>query len=151
MTEKSYAHRDILDRLGVRDGMRVLLVGGVPKDLRSRLAERSAVDLVKDPDGDPVNLVLFAAADVAALSSIRGCNGCELALGRKLGASEIAYGWVQKISNLILNISMVVRDVGSGRLLAAGSVDIRGNTDESWRRGVVYLLEHRILPALARQ
>ena len=29
---------------------------------------------------------------------------------------------------------------------ALGSVDIRGNTDESWRRGAEYLLKHRILP-----
>ncbi len=88
------------------------------------------------------------AEEVAALSSIRGCNGCEISFGRKLGASQIAFGWVQKVSNLILNISMIVREVGSGRLLAAGSVDIRGNTDESWRRGAIYLLDHRILPAL---
>ena len=52
---------------------------------------------------------------------------------------------MQKVSNLILNINLQVRDVGTGRLVAAGSVDIRGNTDESWRRGVAYLLEHRIL------
>jgi hypothetical protein len=88
------------------------------------------------------------AREVAALSSVRGCNGCELIFGRKLDASRLAFGWVQKVSNLILNINMVVRDVRSGRLLAAGSVDIRGNTDESWRRGVAYLLDHRILPAL---
>ncbi|MCI0582127.1 MAG: DUF3052 domain-containing protein [Chloroflexi bacterium] len=63
MAEKSYAHRDLLDKLGVKDGMRVLLVGEVPKDLRSRLAERSAVDLVEKADDDPVNLVLFAPGD----------------------------------------------------------------------------------------
>ena len=89
------------------------------------------------------------AGEVAALSSVRGCNGCEIPLGRKLGAAQIAFGWVQKVSNLILNLNLVVRDVGSGRLVAAGSVDIRGNTDESWRRGAVYLLDHRIMPALA--
>ncbi|MGH7589662.1 MAG: DUF3052 family protein [Gemmatimonadota bacterium] len=63
MAEKSYADRDLLDKLGVKDGMRVLLVGDVPKDLRSRLAERSAVELLEKPDDDPVNLVLFALAD----------------------------------------------------------------------------------------
>lgn len=91
------------------------------------------------------------AEEVAAMSSIRGCNGCEIPLGRKLGTALIGFGWVQKVSNLILNINMVVRDVDTGRLVAAGSVDIRGNTDESWRRGVVYLLDHRILPALKQR
>ena len=86
------------------------------------------------------------AAEVASHSSLRGCNGCELGLGRELGADFVAIGWVQKVSNLILNLNMQVRDVASGRIVAAGSVDIRGNTDESWRRGALYLLQHRILP-----
>jgi hypothetical protein len=63
MAEKSYADRDLLDKLGVKDGMRVLLAGPVPQDLRVRLAERSAVELLEKPDDDPVNLVLFAPAD----------------------------------------------------------------------------------------
>lgn len=83
---------------------------------------------------------------LAEISSLRGCNGCELRLGRALGADYVAVGWVQKVSNLILNINLEVRAVASGRLASAGSVDIRGNTDESWRRGVIYLLDHRILP-----
>jgi hypothetical protein len=63
MAEKSYAHRDLLDKLGVRDGMRVLLAGLVHEDLRSRLAGRAAVELLEEPDDDPVNLVLFTPAD----------------------------------------------------------------------------------------
>ncbi|HKY59543.1 MAG TPA: DUF3052 family protein [Gemmatimonadota bacterium] len=63
MAEKSYADRDLLDKLGVRDGMRILLAGPVPEDLRSRLAERSTVELLEEPDDEPVNLVLFAPAD----------------------------------------------------------------------------------------
>lgn len=86
------------------------------------------------------------AADVAALSSLRGCNGCEIDFGRKLGADFVVVGWVQKVSNLILNLNLQVRNVAAGAVVAAGSVDIRGNTDESWRRGALYLLEHRILP-----
>ena len=65
-----------------------------------------------------------------ALDSLRGCNGCDLDLGRALHADLEAFGWVQKVSNLILNINLEVHDVLSGRLVDAGSVDIRGNTDE---------------------
>ena len=61
---------------------------------------------------------------------LRGCNGCELKLARRLGAQFAGIGWVQKVSNLILNINLQVRDVTSGRLTHAGTVDIRGNTDE---------------------
>ena len=53
---------------------------------------------------------------------------------------------MQKISNLILILNMQVRDTATGDVVSAGTVDIRGNTDESWRRGIDYLLKHRILP-----
>ena len=59
-------------------------------------------------------------------------------------------GLVQKISNLILNINVTIRDLHDGRALRAGSVDIRGNTDESWSRGMSYLVRNRLFdPPLA--
>jgi Protein of unknown function (DUF2380) len=75
---------------------------------------------------------------------LRGCNGCELKIASQIDADLAGLAWVQKVSNLILNINLQVREVDTGRLVYAGSVDIRGNTDESWRRGVRYLLEQRI-------
>lgn len=92
----------------------------------------------------------FEVLDVAPVAEeiegiyLRGCNGCELPLARRLGAELAGIGWVQKVSNLILNINLQVRDVTSGRVTHAGTVDIRGNTDESWQRGLRYLLERRI-------
>ena len=53
---------------------------------------------------------------------------------------------MQKVSNLILNINVAIENVATGKTMARGSVDIRGNSDESWQRGLAYLLEHRILP-----
>jgi hypothetical protein len=84
------------------------------------------------------------AGRLEAAGSLRGCNGCDIDLGRALHADLVAFGWVQKVSNLILNINLEVHDIASGRLVDAGSVDIRGNTDESWRRGLDYLLKNRI-------
>ena len=52
-------------------------------------------------------------------------------LARRVGAQLAAVGWVQKVSNLILNINLQIRDAHSGAMMALGSVDIRGNTDES--------------------
>src|SRR3712207_1861317 len=37
-------------------------------------------------------------SEVAAVSSLRSCNGCELPLARRLGADFAAVGWVQKVS-----------------------------------------------------
>ena len=73
------------------------------------------------------------------------CDGCEVDPARKAGAKVSVIGWVQKVSNLILNINIVMRDVATGQRIAAGSVDIRGDTDESWTRGMSYLMRNRIL------
>lgn len=76
--------------------------------------------------------------------SIRQCNGCEIPLARSVGASLVAYGWIQKVSNLILNLNIVIEDVKTGKQIRNGSVDIRGNTDESWSHGVKYLLQEHV-------
>jgi hypothetical protein len=78
---------------------------------------------------------------------LRNCNGCEVSLARRAGAVISVTGWVQKVSNLILNINVVARDVTTGKVKSAASVDIRGNTDESWSRGLSYLLRNRLHPS----
>jgi len=88
--------------------------------------------------------VTAARGELANVASIRGCNGCELEMARKAGAQLAAYGWVQKVSNLILNVNLVIEDVSTGQKLRADSVDIRGNTDESWQRGLKYLIDERL-------
>jgi len=77
-----------------------------------------------------------------ASHELRACNGCELDIGKALGAERIALCWVQKVSNLILNINVEVRNVASGETVYAKSVDIRGNTDEAWLRGVRRLVDN---------
>lgn len=83
------------------------------------------------------------AARAKALN-LRSCAPCELDLARELAAELAVLGWVQKVSNLILNVNLQVHDVASGALVGAGSVDIRGNTDESWGRGLRSLLDRQI-------
>jgi uncharacterized protein DUF2380 len=73
---------------------------------------------------------------------LRACNGCEIDIGKALGAERVALCWVQKVSNLILNLNIDVRSVATGETVYAKSVDIRGNTDESWLRGVRRLVDN---------
>ena len=75
------------------------------------------------------------------------CNGCDVDFANKAGGKISVTDWVPKISNLILNINLVARDVTTGGVIAAGSVDVRGNTDESWPRGLAYLLRDRLHPS----
>jgi hypothetical protein len=77
--------------------------------------------------------------------AIANCNGCQRDYGRRAGADLVAWGTVQKVSNLILNINLYMEDVHREKLIFGKSVDIRGNTDESWRRGLDYMLRNYLL------
>ncbi|MEM6974403.1 MAG: DUF3280 domain-containing protein [Pseudomonadota bacterium] len=94
----------------------------------------------------------YALIDTAPVASAAGryqnlahCNGCDTRFARALGAEMAVTGEIQKTSNLILHISIYMRDAESGALVNGGSVDIRSNTDESWLRGINYILKNRIL------
>ena len=63
----------------------------------------------------------------------------------QLGADLAITGTVQKVSNLILNMNIYLRDARSGRLVTFMNADFRGNTDESWARTTSYLLRNRLL------
>lgn len=104
--------------------------------LREELAATGKLRVI---DGAP-------AADRAAPGrSLRNCQGCELEIAEELEADFALIGWVQKVSNLILNINVSIREVATGRLATGASVDIRGNTDESWARGTRNLVQHRLM------
>jgi hypothetical protein len=105
------------------------------QQLRRELAESDKFQVL---DITPVS----AAAQA---SNLQACGGCDVQLAQKLGADLAMTGVVQKVSALILNINIYVRDTHTGRLIASMSVDLRGNTDESWSRAINYLLRNRLL------
>ncbi len=71
-----------------------------------------------------------------------GACRCEVDFGKKVGADLVAWGTVQKVSNLILNINVYIADVSTGKMVFVKSVDIRGNTDTSWTTGLKWLLRY---------
>ncbi len=105
------------------------------EQLRKDVAESGKFQIV---DISPVN----AAAQG---SNLQACGGCDVQYAQQLGADFVITGVVQKVSNLILNMNIYLRDVHTGRLVAAMSVDLRGNTDESWSRAMSYLVHNRLL------
>jgi len=90
-----------------------------------------------------------ASADIQSKinegQSIGDCGGCEIDYGVKSGADVSAWIVVQKVSNLILNINLYMVDVSQRKIMLTQSVDIRGNTDQSWTRGMNYLVKNHIL------
>jgi hypothetical protein len=103
--------------------------------LRKELGESGKFQIL---DISPVNAA-------AHQSNLQACGGCDVKLAQQLDADLEITGVVQKISNLILNIRLYLRDVHTGRLLAAVNADMRGNTDESWSRATRYLVRERLL------
>lgn len=87
-------------------------------------------------------------AENAAAANLQNCGGCDATLAKEVGASLAVTGTVQKVSNLILNINLYVKEAESGKMLAAMSADIRSNSDESWRRGLSWLVRNRLLKQL---
>jgi hypothetical protein len=81
---------------------------------------------------------------IDAVKDIHDCNGCEVELAKTAGAQVAVVAWAQKVSNLILNLNIRIEDTATGETLKGGSVDIRGNNDQSWDRGLKYLLEERV-------
>ena len=103
--------------------------------LRRELAESGKFQLL---DISPVNAA-------AHQSNLQACGGCDVKLAQQLGAELELTGLVQKVSNVILNITVFLRDAHTGRLVTGASVDMRGNTDESWSRATHYLVRERLL------
>jgi hypothetical protein len=81
---------------------------------------------------------------VASERSLTSCARCAIDLARELGADIVVTGTVQKVSNLILNINARGQEVATGRPVAGGSVDIRGNNDAMWERGGRALWKNRL-------
>jgi hypothetical protein len=94
-----------------------------------------------------VSIPADTAAKIAAGPEVGACGGCELGYGKQLGADTVAWIVIQKVSDLILNINVYMADVATAKLAFVHSVDIRGDTDESWTRGVTYLVKNYLLPA----
>ena len=94
------------------------------------------------------NFVVLDIAPVnaaAQASNLQSCGGCDVEYAQKLGADLSITGLVQKVSALILNMNIYLRDVHTGKLITGMSADFRGNTDESWSRAMSYLIRNRLL------
>lgn len=80
------------------------------------------------------------ASDIENAAPLYKCDGCELDLARRIGAEVAITVAVRKFSNLLLSLHIYEREVSGGKLTKMYRVDIRGNTDESWLRGVHWLV-----------
>jgi hypothetical protein len=119
---------------------------GTSTEEKARLAKLAPVLREKLAASD--RYIVVDAAPVmerAHAQNLQACGGCDATLAREAGADVALTGTVQKVSNLILNINIYLRDAKDDRLLQSMSADFRGNTDESWSRALSYLIRHKLL------
>ncbi len=103
--------------------------------LEKLIEERFASEGIRFMDLAPIAETLENTVNPA------NCYGCDVRMGKKLGADFILVGVVQKVSNLIISMNLVMREVATGTVVRARSVDVRSNTDQSWSRGMRYILK----------
>jgi len=68
------------------------------------------------------------------------CDDCADQVGRLLDVDLVMATWVQKVSELILNLNVQIYDIKTQKVVFSKSVDMRGNEDLSWTRAVHYLV-----------
>jgi hypothetical protein len=110
----------------------------VAEELRRALAASGRYELVD---------VAPARPRLASGPSLSSCATCAPAAAAELGADLALVTVVHKVSNLILSITLVEMEAGptGGVRRAVHSAEIRGNTDDSWMRGLRWLLRNRLL------
>jgi hypothetical protein len=123
------------NQLAPTDAEHVARLALITDRLRTRLAESGRFSVV---DIAPV-------VKQAQASNLQSCGGCDVKLASEVGADLAVTGMVFKISNLILNMTIFVRDTKTGSNLAVAQADLRGDTDESWTRTLDWLVRNRLL------
>lgn len=71
---------------------------------------------------------------------LHDCNGCDLDLGRQLGADQVMVAWVNRVSGLILSLTYEIHDVATGQIAARKSFDFRGDNDTAWTHAIGYMV-----------
>jgi hypothetical protein len=121
-------------------------VSGPRADEQRRL--KDITDQLRKALADSGKFVVLDIAPVNAAahaSNLQACGGCDVQYAQQIEADLAITGVVQKVSALILNMNIYLRDAHTGKLITGMSADFRSNTDESWSRTMNYLLRNRLL------
>ena len=118
-------------------------VNGVRADETARVEMTEAL-IAADLQARGYTVIEPPADKIAGISNPVNSNRRDTRIAAELGADYAISGQVQKTSNLILAINLYIRDARTAETLRAGTVDIRGNNDESFQRGARYLLKNII-------
>jgi hypothetical protein len=71
---------------------------------------------------------------------LHDCNGCDLEIGRQLGANQVLVTWVDRVSGLILSLTYEFHDIGTSQIVGRKSYDFRGDNDSAWTHAIKYMV-----------
>ena len=103
--------------------------------LQRELAQRQLYQVVDPAPSQELQRMLRSQQEY-----LYRCDDCAEQVGRLLGVDLVMATWVQKVSELILNLNVQILDVRTQAVVFSKSVDMRGNQDETWTRAVSYLV-----------
>jgi len=122
---------EIVPQYNPEDLRRLKLIADELKSLMQKDGKYAVVDLGPQ------------AKEIEAASPFQQCNGCEVAIAKEAGADIAVTGYVDKVSDALINLAIVARDTKTGELTKTMSASINGNTDDLWLHGVRYLWKNR--------
>jgi hypothetical protein len=71
---------------------------------------------------------------------LHDCNGCDVDVGRQLGADKVLVAWVNRVSGLILTLTYEIHDVKTSQITSRKSYDFRGDNDAAWNHAIDYMV-----------
>lgn len=102
--------------------------------LRNELQDKTRFNIINDAE----SLEKVKAADDK--QDLHNCNGCEITLGKELGAELVVVPNVFRMSHLISTLHVEFKEVETGKMIKRKSYDFRGNTDQAWERAIKYAM-----------
>jgi Tol biopolymer transport system component len=104
------------------------------KVFREQLKQQTVFDVIDDKKS------MTLIEQQGKQQFLHRCNGCELDLGKQLGAKQIVVPWIFRTSILIQTLIIEIRDVETGRLILKSPYNFRGNTDKAWEKTILYAI-----------
>lgn len=104
------------------------------KVFRQQLKQQTVFDVIDDAES------MAQIEQQGQQQFLHRCNGCELDLGKQLGAKQIVVPWILRTSILIQTLVIEIRDVETGRLILKSPYSFRGNTDKAWEKTILYAI-----------
>ena len=111
-----------------------VLIKKFSKVFREQLKQQTVFDVIDDKES------MALIGQKGQQQFLHRCNGCELDLGKELGAKQVIVPWIFRTSILIQSLIIEIRDVETGRLILKRPYSFRGNTDKAWGKTILYAI-----------